>query len=184
MKKTIMLSIENEIVRYGFIKILEDRYDILEKTNKSVQEDLLITTNSKDVIIADKTIYLTNRNNYLINKEISQITYDIKKTELLDCISKNLNGEIYIEPKIMVYINENIKRKETFNKLPTRYKELIYKILEEKTNKVIGQELYLSEKTVKNCLTKLYKDLGIKNRKEIEKKFKNLLTRTNNDDNI
>ena len=95
-----------------------------------------------------------------------------------------MQGLIYIEKSLESKINRELEIEKLYRQLSARDKTLIEKIVEEKTNIEIGRELYLSEKTVKNCLTVLYKRLELKNRNEIKKTFKNLLTRDLNDVNI
>ena len=95
-----------------------------------------------------------------------------------------MQGLIYIEKSLESKINRELEIEILYRELSSRDKTLIEKIVEEKTNIEIGRELYLSEKTVKNCLTVLYRRLELKNRDEIKKTFKNLLTRDLNDVNI
>ncbi|WBW50221.1 LuxR C-terminal-related transcriptional regulator [Peptoniphilus equinus] len=75
--------------------------------------------------------------------------------------------------------NEEVSRKaarELLYTLSPRERAFITYIREGASNKVIAKALYLSEKTVKNNLTALYCKLAVKNRGELIKKCKNLLT--------
>ena len=86
-------------------------------------------------------------------------------------IDKTLRGFIYIE--------ENLKEAKTnrsykFEKLKTlnrREKKLLEEIILGKTNKEISREIFISEKTIKNNLTSVYKKLGVSGRKEIIKNY-------------
>lgn len=182
MKKTIILNIKKDIFRKGLTKILEDKYIV--KTKNEEKADLIISSGKINDKSLSKVIYVREKEDTIISKSYSQITYDITENELLECIDKNMQGLIYIEKSLESKINRELEIEILYRELSSRDKTLIEKIVEEKTNIEIGRELYLSEKTVKNCLTVLYKRLELKNRNEIKKTFKNLLTRDLNDVNI
>lgn len=182
MKKTIILNIKKDIFRKGLTKILEDKYIV--KTKNEEKADLIISSGKTNDKSLSKVIYVREKEDTIISKSYSQITYDITENELLECIDKNMQGLIYIEKSLESKINRELEIEILYRELSARDKTLIEKIVEEKTNIEIGRELYLSEKTVKNCLTVLYKRLELKNRGEIKKTFKNLLTRDLNDVNI
>lgn len=182
MKKTIILNIKKDIFRKGITKILEDKYIV--KTKNEEKADLIISSGKINDKSLSKVIYVREKEDTIISKSYSQITYDITENELLECIDKNMQGLIYIEKSLESKINRELEIEILYRELSSRDKTLIEKIVEEKTNIEIGRELYLSEKTVKNCLTVLYKRLELKNRNEIKKTFKNLLTRDLNDVNI
>lgn len=57
------------------------------------------------------------------------------------------------------------KEKVDFN-LDDRDKSILYLLCEGHSNKDIGRKLYLSEKTIKNNLTRIYKKLGVKGKYE------------------
>ena len=182
MKKTIILNIKKDIFRKGLTKILEDKYIV--KTKNEEKADLIISSGKINDKSLSKVIYVREKEDTIISKSYSQITYDITENELLECIDKNMQGLIYIEKSLESKINRELEIEILYRELSARDKTLIEKIVEEKTNIEIGRELYLSEKTVKNCLTVLYRRLELKNRDEIKKTFKNLLTRDLNDVNI
>lgn len=182
MKKTIILNIKKDIFRKGLIKILEDKYIV--KTKNEEKADLIISSGKINDKSLSKVIYVREKEDTIISKSYSQITYDITEDELLKCIDENMQGLIYIEKSLESKINRELEIEILYRELSSRDKTLIKKIVEEKTNIEIGRELYLSEKTVKNCLTVLYRRLELKNRDEIKKTFKNLLTRDLNDVNI
>ena len=65
-------------------------------------------------------------------------------------------------------------RKEKFENIKNlnrREKYLLEEILLGKTNKEISREIFISEKTIKNNLTDLYKKLKVSGRREIVKKY-------------
>lgn len=57
--------------------------------------------------------------------------------------------------------------------LEERDKSILFLLAQGLTNKEIGKKLYLSEKTIKNNLSRIYKALGVKNRFEAIEAFKN-----------
>ncbi|MCG8433780.1 MAG: response regulator transcription factor [Gammaproteobacteria bacterium] len=53
---------------------------------------------------------------------------------------------------------------EVFHALSEREKEILGKIVEGQTNIEIGEKLFISEKTVRNHITKIYEKLGVSSR--------------------
>jgi DNA-binding CsgD family transcriptional regulator len=51
--------------------------------------------------------------------------------------------------------------------LAPRERELVTMVMQGKTNKEIGAELYLSERTIKNRLTTIYRKMGVKDRTQM-----------------
>jgi len=64
---------------------------------------------------------------------------------------------------------ENVKLEGIFTtyKFTAREKELLFLLLEGKSNKEISKELFISLQTVKNYVSKIYKKIGLKNRLEL-----------------
>lgn len=67
-----------------------------------------------------------------------------------------------------------IKKTDKFN-LTDRDKSILYLLSQGHSNKEIGKKLYLSEKTIKNNLTRIYKELGARNKYEAIKLISKIL---------
>lgn len=90
MKKAIILNIKKDIFRKGLTKILEDKYIV--KTKNEEKADLIISSGKINDKILSKVIYVREKEDTIISKSYSQITYDITEDELLKCIDENMQG--------------------------------------------------------------------------------------------
>ena len=81
MKKTIILNIKKDIFRKGLTKILEDKYIV--KTKNEEKADLIISSGKINYKSLSKVIYVREKEDTIISKSYSQITYDITEDELL-----------------------------------------------------------------------------------------------------
>lgn len=75
---------------------------------------------------------------------------------------KVINGNTSIDD-IKELLNVKEKREYVFQ-LTDRDKTILYLLSQGMTNKEIGKRLYLSEKTIKNNLTRIYKELRVENK--------------------
>lgn len=172
----IYLKIEEEIFRTGIEKILEDKYIVREvKTHKMIKKtDLLITD---DNITRDYSVVIYRDLNVAIYSQAKiKLLRSANREELLIALDRAVKNEIYIQGTIKIEEQKLLKFREQLNKLNSRHKQLVSKILENKTNREIASELFLSEKTIKNNLTELYKILEVKSRADLVKTCKIILT--------
>jgi len=98
--------------------------------------------------------------------------------KLLDAIKTIEHGNIWLEvetlnqilPKL---ISSSKKRKYNLSNhnLTNREEEIARLIMKGYSNKIIANKLFITEKTVKTHLTKIFKKLGINNRLELAVKF-------------
>lgn len=184
MTKKIALQIDSEILKIGIHQILNEVkiYEISELDDiKQIQEqainfDLLLFDNKSLCDINIKKIQIIEETQIPIIFYHSLVTTKVSKEELLEAVDKTLRSYLYVEKRVKQFKEEQRNKFNKLKKLTTREKVLIEEIIKGKTNKEISSVLYISEKTVKNNLTELYKKLEIKNRRELEKKYKNLLT--------
>lgn len=89
--------------------------------------------------------------------------------EIIDAIKTVYNGEKYIDRSLVSLLFSAIKSKSTkvsniLDALSKRELEVLLKISEGLSNKEIGKELFLSEKTVKNYATNLFRKINAKDR--------------------
>lgn len=99
------------------------------------------------------------------------IQKDADASVLIDAIRKVYRGESYVQPNMTnVLVKEftrvtsydKIKRPE--NKLTDRETEVLELIAEGMLNKEIAKKLYISEKTVKNHVSNIFKKLKVSDR--------------------
>lgn len=97
---------------------------------------------------------------------------DSEPSHLIKAITEVSLGRTYLDPEVALILpnskdlemdvsTENIKKIQLLSKREYEILELLSK---GKSNKVIGTELYISEKTVKNHITQIYKKIGVKDR--------------------
>lgn len=98
---------------------------------------------------------------------------DVDSSELIGAIRKVYKGEALIQPVIAAKVlkefaildKKNIKEGEKFyNELTEREKEILRLIALGGTNKEISQKLQISEKTVKNHISRIFSTLHVNNR--------------------
>ena len=95
---------------------------------------------------------------------------DADVSQLIDAINKVVNGEIYIHPSLSGVLVKEYKRKEvTYNdlskrRLTRRELEVLKLVAQGINNKEISETLFISEKTVKNHISSIFKKLNVNDR--------------------
>lgn len=96
---------------------------------------------------------------------------DVNPDKLIETIKKVSQGESVIHPsitsKLLTEFNRMAganKEEEKFRELTSREIQVLRLIAKGHTNKQIGQELYISEKTVKNHITNIFRKLQVEDR--------------------
>jgi len=87
--------------------------------------------------------------------------------EIVEAINTVYEGKKYLDKSLMglMFNKYNQQNKESvFDELSERELEITYWISKGYSNKEIAGELYLSEKTIKNNLTRIFKKLEVKDR--------------------
>ena len=169
----IRVSIEtkSEIIKKGLQDILEG-YEVLDfYEDKEKDFDILIFQDKELEKLELEKIMLIDERDLPLVVECSLLSLEASGEEVIDAIDKTLRGHIYIEEnlkKIRNYRNDKFEKLKTLNR---REKILLEEIISGKTNKEISREIYISEKTIKNNLTLVYKKLGVSGRKEIIKNY-------------
>lgn len=122
-----------------------------------------------------KIILLTIENSErILNEAINSgadgyVLKDSAGVEIVDAIRRVHNGEKYIDKTLVSALFENIKKKQgeansKLSILSKRELEVLLEISRGYSNKEIGQKLYLSEKSVKNYATNLFRKLDVHDR--------------------
>lgn len=94
---------------------------------------------------------------------------DSSGTEIVNAIRTVYEGEKYIDKSLVSLLFSGIKRTEKtkhsiLDNLSKREVEVLLKISKGLNNKKIGEQLYLSEKTVKNYATNLFRKINVNDR--------------------
>ena len=132
----------------------------------------------KELGLSSKIIVLTasKKREYVITaNKLGVKGYLLKESEpenLFKAIKEVALGRTYLDPEVALLLPENkdneqndkIDNLEKINRLSRREYEVLELISKGCSNKAIGYELYISEKTVKNHITSIYKKLGVKDR--------------------
>lgn len=184
--KLIGLQSKSGLLRTGLSVWLGEHYQCcaIQSFDEIAPVDLLIYERRELGKIKKPKIHLLfdDMADYPIT--VSSITAEVTKTELMQAVQETFQNKVYIQPILLKRMEEFYKRESVFEQLNQRDKILIMGILHGKRNKELAQTLYISEKTVKNNLTQLYKTLQVCDRRELEKKYKKLLTQKDCNDNI
>lgn len=168
----VYVQIKEELLKKGIEQTcIESGFEIVE----TLTEDAILIS---DKIIEHKkqvTIFEDYRQAFLSTATV-KLCRNVTVGELIKAIREANIGGKYIQKALEDSFIEFNQTKVEMGMLNARENILISKIIEGMSNREIGKALYLSEKTVKNNLTELYKKLNVKNRREIIKKCKFLLT--------
>ena len=92
-----------------------------------------------------------------------------KEEELVHCLEVVQNGGTYMEQ----YMTDAQNKIDSIVSVLSKQERVIFEaLLQEKSNKQICDELFISPRTVENYTSRLYSKIGVKNREELIEKFK------------
>ena len=92
-----------------------------------------------------------------------------KEEELLHCLEVVQNGGTYLEQ----YMQEAQNKVDSIISILSKQERNIFEaLLQDKSNKQICDEFFISPRTVENYTSRLYAKIGVKNREELVEKFK------------
>lgn len=92
---------------------------------------------------------------------------DVAGSELIDTIHRVMAGEVVIHPRVAKRLVKEISRtnqKKEIVKLTRRENDILNLLVKGSSNKDMAESMYISEKTVKNHLTSIFRKLGVKDR--------------------
>ncbi|MBC7075367.1 MAG: response regulator transcription factor [Syntrophomonadaceae bacterium] len=92
---------------------------------------------------------------------------DVAGAELVATIHRVMNGEVVIHPRVANRLVNELNRprqKKDDIKLTRREKDVLSLLVKGYSNKEIADAVFISEKTVKNHLTSIFRKLGVKDR--------------------
>lgn len=119
-----------------------------------------------------KVIILTVENgSEYINKaiELGADGYVLKEsttTEIVEAINTVYEGNKYLDKSLMsmMFKKQSGGKYKVFAVLTEREVKILHGVSRGLSNREISEEVFLSEKTIKNNMTKIYKKLGVKDR--------------------
>lgn len=198
MAINIMIADDHSLIREGLKSLLEldgnirvieeavDGKDCLEKLDRVKPDVLLLDINMpninglevlkkiKDRRIKVKVLVLTVHNEveYLMKAvDIGIDGYvlkDSESAELKKAIFAIAEGEVYIQPSLVPYLNaKRMEKKEDKNKiddLTKREVEVLKLLAVGMYNKEVAEKLEISERTVKNHVSNIFKKLEVSDR--------------------
>jgi len=92
---------------------------------------------------------------------------DVAGSELIETIHKVMAGEMVIHPRVAKRLVKELIRNENKQdevKLTKREKDVLALLVQGSSNKNIADIMFISEKTVKNHLTSIFRKLRVKDR--------------------
>ena len=96
------------------------------------------------------------------------ILKDSESAELKKAIMTVMDGESYIQPKLIPMLNKRLitrdSDKEKLESLTGREKEVLIEVANGMFNKEIATSLHISERTVKNHISNIFKKLDVSDR--------------------
>lgn len=174
----IAIETKSEIIKTGLQNILKE-YEVLDFYKLKDEDYSLLIFQNKDLArIKKDKIRIIKKEELPLNIDYSVITIFAKEEEILEAVNKTIRGYIHIEESLKEIKRDRTKKFENLKKLTKREKFLLEEIISGKTNKEISKEVYISEKTVKNNLTILYKKLEVSGRQELLKKYDEKLNKS------
>jgi DNA-binding NarL/FixJ family response regulator len=190
-KITIFLAEDHKLVRDAWKLTIEDnsKFSIIGEAETGAEALEYCSKNKVDVIIMDinlkdgssievikqmidtlpkvKIVVVSMLNVYSIIKDLyktgisSFLTKNSSKEELIEAIKKAYNNEKYYSSEIAQLLLE--RDNETINTLNSREIKVIQFICEGFSNKEIGVNMKMSEKTIEGYKTKIFKKLKVFN---------------------
>ena len=92
----------------------------------------------------------------------------ITGTDLVDAVRRVAGGQSLLDPAVTARVLERVRsgppEDETLKRLTDQERRILAHIAEGKTNRQIGEEMFLAEKTVKNYVSSLLSKLGMERR--------------------
>lgn len=134
--------------------------------------DVLQEIRNRKIYVKVLILTVHNEVDYLLRAmDIGVDEYILKEsdfTELKKAIDTVIAGETYIQPNLIPILNSRMvsrdKDKEKIEELTRREKEVLIEVANGKFNKEIADDLKISERTVKNHISSIFKKIDVSDR--------------------
>jgi len=190
----IMLADDHSLMRQGVRQLLELEQDLevvgeagtggetLEKVYKLQPDIVLLDINFPDMSglevlkflnnndCGSKVIILTIHDEFQYVRQTIQLgargylLKDIEATSLYSAIRDVFHGKTYIHPNLAWEVITQKEKSFNIDKLTCREREILVLISKGYNNDDIAEKLVISEKTVRNHVSSIYKKLEVKDR--------------------
>lgn len=151
--KPQVLLLDINMPKKNGIEVLE------EIKNKNINVKVLILTVHEEVEYLLKAVDI-GVDGYILK--------DSESSELKKAINAVMNGENYIQPKLIPSLNKRLvirdKDKDKINSLTNRELEVLVQVANGMFNKEIATSLNISERTVKNHISNIFKKIDVSDR--------------------
>ena len=128
----------------------------------------VIKKESSNIRVIALTIYEDDQVVEMVKAGVSAyVLKDVAGAELIDTIHRVMAGEIVIHPRVANRLVKELHRQDKKNeavKLTRRERDILDLLAKGYSNKDMAEAMFISEKTVKNHLTSIFKKLGVKDR--------------------
>lgn len=163
-----------------------DGYECLNLVNKTNPDVILLDINMPNLDglqtlrimrqqnMNNKVIMLTIHNDvdYVIKAMSYQCNGYVVKDSDFDTLKNAIlavnEGEIFVEPKLTVSLNSNLAKRDTkqdvISELTKRELDVLILLSSGMLNKEIAYKLNISERTVKNHISSMFKKIGVSDR--------------------
>lgn len=153
LEKPQILLLDINMPKKNGIEVLE------EIKRKNIDVKVLILT------VHDEIEYLIKAVDIGVD---GYILKDSESTELKRAISVIMNGESYIQPKLIPALNNRLVArdvdKDKIDSLTSRELEVLIQVANGMFNKEIATSLNISERTVKNHISNIFKKIDVSDR--------------------
>ncbi len=195
-KIRVLIADDHALVREGLRKLLElsDNIEILSEVGDGQGAINIARKEKPDVILMDVNMPGTNgiSATRVIKREIPSIHIialtiyedeevvdmvragvsayvlkDVAGSELIDTITRVMQGEVVIHPRVANRLVRELSRNENKKsdiRLTKRERDVLLLLVKGHSNKEMAEAMFISEKTVKNHLTSIFRKLGVKDR--------------------
>ncbi|MGN9166266.1 response regulator [Tissierellaceae bacterium HCP3S3_D8] len=140
-------------------------------------DGLQVLRKIKDLGIKSKVIILSSYSskNYIIDAikigANGYLTKDCSGVDLIKAIRNVNEGGNYLQPSLVKILKQTVDMEDEISQgiykidlLSKREYEILYLMANGYSNKEIGKQLFISEKTVKNHITSIYKKIEVEDR--------------------
>ncbi|SFH53395.1 DNA-binding response regulator, NarL/FixJ family, contains REC and HTH domains [Tindallia magadiensis] len=195
-KKKVMLVDDHKIVRLGLKGLIEkdedltvcseaaslkEMYDNLDETNphivlldmqlpdgdgtEGVRE---IKKRNSDIRVLILTAYAED---FMVQESIKNgadgyLLKNVDGKAIVQAIHNVLHGLTVMDQKVQIIMSQSAKEDPFLSRLSEREQTILALVSQGKTNKEIGEKLFLAEKTVRNLITKIMRNIEVTNRTE------------------
>ncbi len=148
-----LIECNPQVLLLDIIMPRKDGIEVLEEIRKrKINVKVLILT------VHNEIEYLLKAINMGVD---GYILKDSESAELKKAIETVVSGESYIQPKLIPSLSAQDEAKEKIEDLTSRELEILIHVANGSLNKEIAKKLEISEQTVKNHMSRIFKKIGV-----------------------